>query len=216
RFREASAKLLATLLFTLEGTPFVYQGDEIGMTNYPWDSLEEIEDVDTLRNVRVAREAGRFEDEAEMMALVRHRTRDNARTPMQWSDDPHAGFTDSDADPWLPVNPNYPEVNVEAARADPDSVWHHYRTLIDLRDEYDVLVYGEYADLEVGHERVWAYERTLGDERVVVVLAFAEEPVEVDPDAVGLPREGERLLGNYPPTGDPGTLRPYEARVYLD
>ena len=216
RFREASAKLLATLLFTLEGTPFVYQGDEIGMTNYPWESLEEIEDVDTLRNVRVAREAGRFEDEAEMMALVRHRTRDNARTPMQWSDDPHAGFTDSDADPWLPVNPNYPEVNVEAARADPDSVWHHYRTLIDLRDEYDALVYGEYADLEVGHERVWAYERTLGEERVVVVLAFAEEPVEVDPDAVGLPREGERLLGNYPANGDPGTLRPYEARVYLD
>ena len=218
-FHDESAKLLATLLLTLRGTPFVYQGDELGMTNYPWESLEEVEDVDTLRNVRVAREAGRFEDEVEALELVRHRTRDNARTPMQWSDEPNAGFTTGD--PWLPVNPNYPEVNVEDAREDADSVWHYYRDLIDLRDDHDVLVYGEYEDLRADHERVWTYERTLGEERAMVVLNFADELLDLDPTAVGLPRDEEYLLGNYlvgnyPRTDEPRNLYPYEARVYLE
>jgi glycosidase len=211
-YREESAKLLATLLFTLEGTPYVFQGDEIGMTNYPWESLDEIRDVDTLRNVEVAREAGRLED-GEVMELVRQRSRDNARTPMQWDDTEHAGFTSGD--PWLPVNPNYGEVNVAAARADPDSVWHYYRDLIELRDEHDVLIYGEYADLDVEHGRMWVYERTLDDERAVVVLGFASEPVRFDPGSVGLRSDATYRIGNYLPPDDPATLRPHEARVYV-
>jgi len=212
-YREESAKLLATLLFTLEGTPYVFQGDEIGMTNYPWESLDEIRDVDTLRNVEVAREAGRLED-GEVMELVRRRSRDNARTPMQWDDTEHAGFTSGE--PWLPVNPNHGEVNVARDRANRDSVWHYYRDLIELRGEHDVLIYGEYADLDAEHGRVWAYERTLDDERAVVVLGFASEPVRFDPGSVGLRSDATYRIGNYPPPDDPATLRPYEARVYTD
>ena len=211
-YREESATLLATLLFTLEGTPYVFQGDEIGMTNYPWDSMEEIRDVDTLRNVEVARESGRLEDR-EVMELVQRRSRDNARTPMQWNDTENAGFTSGD--PWIPVNPNHEEVNVARARADPDSAWHYYRDLIDLRSQHDVLVYGEYADLGADHDRVWAYERTLGEERAVVVLSFADEHIELDPGAVDSRCGASYRLGNYPSTGDPSTLRPYEARVYV-
>jgi len=214
-FREESAKLLATLLFTLRGTPFVFQGDEIGMTNYPWGSLDEIEDADATNRVREAVADGDVEGFDEVRDLVRYRTRDNARTPMQWDDSPHGGFTRPDADPWLPVNPNHPEINVAAARVDPDSVWHYYRDLVDLRHEHDVLVYGEYANLGAEHENAWAYERTLGEERAMVVLNFADESIELDPVTVGFPA-GEPSLCNYPSTGDPGTFRPYEARLYLD
>jgi len=214
-FREESAKLLATLLFSLRGTPFVFQGDEIGMTNYPWESLEELEDADATNRVREAIANGDIEGFEEVRDLVRYRSRDNARTPMQWADSSHGGFTRPDADPCLPVNPNHPEVNVAAARADPDSIWHYYRDLVDLRHEHDVLVYGGYTNLGADHEDVWAYERTLGDERAVVVLNFGDEPLRLDRSGVGAPT-GEPRLDNYPSVGDPGILRPYEARLYLD
>jgi oligo-1,6-glucosidase len=113
------------------------------------------------------------------------------------------------------VNPNHPEVNVAAARADPDSIWHYYRDLVDLRHEHDVLVYGGYTNLGADHEDAWAYERTLGDERAVVVLNFGDEPLQLDRSGVGVPT-GEPRLDNYPSVGDPGILRPYEARLYLD
>ena len=210
RYRRESAKLLGTLLYTLRGTPFCYQGEELGMTNYPFESLEEVVDVDTRQNVEVLRERGAFEDDAEMMALVRHRTRDNARTPMQWDDSPNAGFTDGE--PWLPVNPNHTEINVAAARTDPGSVLRYYRRLAALRDDHEVLVYGEYGLLPADHDQVWTYERTLGEETVMVVLNFGADSPEFEAPY----DDGDLLLGNYDhagPIGDP-RLRPWEALVY--
>jgi len=211
-YRYESATLLATLLLTLRGTPFLFQGDEIGMSNYPFDSLEEMADAQTLGNVETAIEEGRIEGFEEVKDLVRYRSRDNARTPMQWDDSEHAGFTTGD--PWLPVNPNYESVNVERARADPDSIFHYYRTLVDLRHEQETLVYGDYDLLVPDHERVFAYTRTLGDDRWVVVLNVADEATRIDLPAVD---GADLVVGNYDddrPADGTLDLRPYEARVY--
>jgi glycosidase len=215
--RRASATLLATLLTTLSGTPFVYQGDEIGMTNYPFDSLEEVRDVDTIGNVEQALARGKITED-EVVPLVRSRSRDNARTPVQWDDSPNAGFTDPDVEPWMPVNPDHETVNVAAAREDPDSVWHHYRRLLANRDADDLFVYGDYRALTADHPQLWAYERTLGGERAVVLLNFGDEPLPVSPDEEGISlAETELLLANYEVDGDTAetfTMRPWEARVY--
>jgi oligo-1,6-glucosidase len=210
-FRRESATLLGTLLYTLRGTPFCYQGEEIGMTNYPFESLSEVVDVDTLQNVRQLRKRGKLESEAELMDLIRDRSRDNARTPMQWDDSEHAGFTDGE--PWLPVNPSYTEINVAAAEADPDSVLHYYRRLVDLRHENDVLVYGDYDLRTPDHEQLWVYDRTFRSDRVRVVLNFGGEPTPFELDS-GV-TDPEPLIGNYPEpaplVGD--SLRPWEACV---
>jgi oligo-1,6-glucosidase len=227
-YRRESATVLATLLHTLRGTPYVYQGEELGMTNYPFESLDEFRDVDTLNPLREAIEDGEIESFAAVKEAVGANSRDNARTPMQWSDGENAGF--SDGEPWIGVNPNHEEINVEAERADPDSVWHYYRDLITLRGEYDVVVYGDYEPLFPDDDSVWVYTRTLatddGVERLLVALNFTASTA-----AVGLPDEvasGDTtlLLGNYDAdaTGDreaevaDGDLRlqPWEARVYHD
>jgi glycosidase len=219
-YREEGAKLLATLLLTLRGTPFVFQGDEVGMTNYPWESLEELEDADAVNRVREAVAAGDVEGFEEVRELVRSRCRDNARTPMQWDDSANAGFTDPEADPWLPVNPNSREVNVAAARSTSDSIWHYYRELIALRHEHDVLVHGDYEPVLPDHESVWAYERTLGDDRAFVALNWSPEPT-----SVRLPRgtrsdRATSVASNYPDRtgGVPERLdlEPYEARVWVE
>jgi glycosidase len=216
-YRRESAKLLGTLVHTLRGTPFVYQGEELGMTNYPFESLAEVRDVDTIKNVEAARRAGRLDSEAEVMRLVRHRSRDNARTPMQWSATRGAGFTDGE--PWMPVNPNYREVNVESARADPDSVLHYYRRLIALRGDHDVLVYGDYDLLLPAHEELWAYARTLGTEELLVVLNVSDGTPRFDPPERFAGRRATLLIGNYEAAADVRAVetfaaRPYEARVY--
>ncbi|WP_157533178.1 alpha-amylase family glycosyl hydrolase, partial [Haloferax profundi] len=218
QYRRESAKLLATLLHTLRGTPYIYQGEELGMTNYPFDSLDEVRDVDTIKNVRAALRAGRL-DEDDVMDLVRYRTRDNARTPMQWDDSEHAGFTDGD--PWMPVNPNKDDINVGDARSDPDSIWHYYRDLISLRKGRDVLVYGDY-DLRLrDHESLWVYTRTLetadGEDTLLVVLNFDSDETHFEPptDLAGEP--AEMLISNYDAdieSVETTTLRPWEARVY--
>jgi glycosidase len=214
-YRRESAKLLGTLLFTLQGTPYVYQGEELGMTNYPFESLDEVRDVDTLKNVETALRSGRFASESEVLDLVRHRSRDNARTPMQWSADDNAGFTDGD--PWMPVNPNYETVNVESERANPDSVFHYYRRLVELREDHDVVVYGEYDLRSYDHEQVWAYTRTLGDETVFVVLNFSDDQTGYEPESDLVGRDAEVLVSNYE-AGDRElgdlSLLPWEARVY--
>jgi glycosidase len=216
-YREKSAKLLATLTHTMQGTPFIYQGEEIGMTNYPFESLDEVQDVDTLKNVEVLRERGELTDEEEILRLVRHRSRDNARTPMQWTgDEDHAGFTDGD--PWIGVNPNYETVNVEDARENPDSIWHYYRDLIEVRADHDVLLYGDYDLLLPSHEEIWAYTRTLGDETALVVLNFSRGTPRFEPPAGLAGRDAELLIGNYAvpvESVEAFALRPWEARVYL-
>ncbi|MFC7019175.1 MULTISPECIES: glycoside hydrolase family 13 protein [Haloarcula] len=215
RYRRESAKLLATFLFSLQGTPYVYQGDEIGMTNYPWTSMDQLRDADARNRLELALEEGDIDSFEEVQAVIRYRCRDNARTPMQWDDSEHAGFTDGE--PWIDVNPNHEEVNVADARADPDSVWHYYRDLIDLRHDSDLLVYGDYELLSEHHSQVWAFARTLGDRRALVVLNWSDEratyelPGRVESD------DAEVLVANYDDPGDaraPLSLRPYEARIY--
>ncbi|WP_396613910.1 alpha-glucosidase (plasmid) [Haloferax sp. S1W] len=215
-YREASAKLLGTLTHTLHGTPFVYQGEELGMTNASFASPDELRDVEAVNFVEEALEQSDVESYDDVRDAIEYIGRDNARTPMQWSDAPHAGFTDGE--PWLDCNTNYEAVNVEHARATKDSVWHYYRDLIDLRHEHDVLVYGSFDLLLPEDPAIFAYTRTLGDERGLVVLNFEAGPVEFTvPDGVSL--DGlELAIANtdVPKRPRPSfELGPYEARVYL-
>ncbi|WP_372911898.1 alpha-glucosidase [Salinigranum sp.] len=220
-FRRESATLLATLLYTLQGTPFIYQGEEIGMTNYPFTSLEEVRDVDTLRNVEQLERTGRFTSDDDLLDLVRYRSRDNARTPMQWDAGPNAGFTDGE--PWIPINPNHGEVNVATERADPDSVWHYYRDVISLRHDEDVLLYGSYDLLLPDHDRLWVFTRTLRDddgdveEQTLTVLNFGSTPTDFEPPASVAGDAEAVLISNYDVDStrvERETLRPWEARVY--
>ena len=211
RYHRESATMLATFVLTLQGTPFVYQGQELGMTNAPFPSIEDLRDVDAVNHaleLMDERDCG-YE---EVRPTVEYRTRDNARTPMQWSDDEHAGFTDGD--PWIDVNPNYEELNVERERADPDSVLSYYRELIELRQENPTLIYGSFEDLLPDHEQVYAYERVRGDDRIVVVLNTDGSNSTVELSEIG---DVDPLLANYddPPTRlDDATVRPHEAAVY--
>jgi glycosidase len=218
RYRVESATLLATFLLTTRGTPFVYQGEEIGMTNAEFERLDDLDDPMMIGAVEDALAAGEVDSADELRDFWNYHSRDHARTPMQWSDDEHAGFTTGE--PWLDVNGNYTGINVEAARADGSSVWHHYRRLIALRRDEDVLVYGEYDLLLPDDEQVYAYTRTLDDERMLVVLNWSDEPATVDLD--GTDGEFDRsepspCLSNYDGTSagpDGSPFRPYEAIVY--
>jgi oligo-1,6-glucosidase len=215
QYRRESATLLATYLLTMRGTSFVYQGDEIGTTSADWHSIGEMRDVEAVNYTRVLMEEYDLDFE-DVAPLVRARSRDNARTPMQWSDGHDAGFTDGD--PWIKVTENYPEVNVERAREDPRSVWHYYRELVALRHSEDVLVYGDFEMLLPDDEQVFASLRTLGEDTVLVALNFSEaRPDAVLPADVGYEHDEANLLaGNYDDADgrEPLALRPWEARVY--
>ena len=215
QYRVQSAKLLGTFLHMLQGTPYIYQGEEIGMTNVAFPSLDDYNDIETrnIYNVLVNLQ-GRSPEYA--MQVIHAKSRDNARTPVQWDSSPNAGFTTGK--PWLQVNPNYAEINVAQALADPDSVFYYYQKLIRLRQTVPVLAYGTYDLILPEHEQIYAFTRTLDDERLLVVLNFsAAEPVFRLPGEIGF-ASAELLLANYPV--DPGQdirqfgLRPYEARVY--
>jgi oligo-1,6-glucosidase len=211
-YRRRSAKMLATLLLTLRGTPYVYQGDEIGMTNMLFETLDDFEDLNTINDVHGKVAAGM--DRETALDYHRQLSRDHARTPMQWDASEHAGFTDGT--PWLDVNPNHDRISVAAARDDADSVWHYYRQLIDLRHERDVLVYGEYELIAPDHPDVYAYRRMLSDENVIVLLNFAEEEVRFDLPPDWAEAERTLILGTHDPTpavGETVALRPYEARI---
>ncbi|ASA26181.1 glycoside hydrolase family 13 protein [Paenibacillus donghaensis] len=210
-YRVLSAKMLATLLHTLKGTPYIYQGEEIGMTNVKFPVLEDYQDIETHNMYREKMKAGDVEHETILKA-IHAKGRDNARTPMQWSTAEHGGFTDGT--PWLKVNPNYTSINVEEALADPDSVFHYYRQLIALRKHHPVMVYGDYELLLPEHEYIYAYTRTLEDIRWLVLLNFSDQPQQAElPDE--LKRLEARIIGNYAESSVlPGLLRPYEAAVY--
>jgi oligo-1,6-glucosidase len=214
--RVASGKLLATFLLTMGGTPYLYQGDEIGMTNAEFDALEELDDVETIGAVESRLATGQVESFDAVRDLVNYATRDHARTPVQWTDGPHAGFTDGDGEPWFRVNDDYPTVNVRRARADEGSIWHHYRRLIDLRREWNVLVYGAYDCRLPDHEQLFVYTRTLRDQRWLVVLNWSSTPARL-PD-LELPTEKAEVIidsaddAPADPTG--AEFRPYQATVY--
>jgi len=230
-YRGKSAKLLATFLCTLRGTPFIYQGDEIGMTNVPFESLDQYRDIATLTPIRAAIDEGVIGGFKEIRNQVRQRSRDNARTPMQWNSSTNAGFTDGE--PWIGVNRNHEKINVDAAKDDPDSIYGYYKDVIALRKAEDVLVYGEYDPLYSDHEEIYAYTRTLETEgedgtarteRALVVLNFSDgTPTFEVPDGIKDGLNGaELLIANYEvETGDEGDgavdafeLRPLESRVY--
>lgn len=213
--RVASAKLLATFLHTLQGTPYIYQGDEIGMTNVRFGRIEDYRDVDAL-NLYRARVTEGGGDPAATLGAIHLKGRDNARTPMQWDASANAGFTTGT--PWIGVNPNYPEVNVEAALADPDSVFWYYRDLIRLRREYPALIGGRYDLLLPDHPQVYAYTRSTPEQRLLVLLNFGSQDAALPWPVDGTPLDAELLLGNLeqsaPDAAPDLRLRPWEARVY--
>ena len=204
RYRERSAKLLATMLHGMQGTPYIYQGEELGMTNIRLP-IEQYRDVE-IQNFYRKRMAEGY-PEAEVMASIYAKGRDNARTPMQWDDTAHAGFTTGT--PWLPVNPNATEINAAAQLADPDSVFAYYQKLIALRKAYPVFVDGDFTLREEEHPRLFVYERALGAARLLVVCNFGDEPTSWN-----LPegwQTARTLLENCP--ARPGALQPWEARI---
>lgn len=178
--RVQSAKMLATAMYLLRGTPFLYQGEEIGMTNFPFTSEQELRDVESLNLLAQARKEGR---EAWAWNGILHKGRDNARTPMQWEDAPQAGFTTGQ--PWIAVNPNYHDINVCKAQADPDSILCFYRELLALRQREEALLRGSFRLLLPEHPQLLAYERTLGSDRVIVCCNFSSTPAALPPEFTG-------------------------------
>ena len=208
-YREISAKMLATCLHMMKGTPYVYQGEELGMTNCPWESLGQINDIESLGNVRALMARGLLTEE-EAVEVMRRQSRDNARTPMQWDDSENAGFTEGK--PWLMVNPDYKTVNAAEELARKDSVFYHYQKLIALRKLDDTIVYGTYELLEKDHPDLFVYTRTLGNEKLLVVCNFADREVawQVPDEFAG----GEILIsGSGRETAAGAAVAPYESFV---
>lgn len=212
--RDKSAKGLATMYFLMQGTPFIYQGQEIGMTNVQFDSIEDYNDVSIKNLYKIEREEGKSHE--EIMKIIWKNGRDNSRTPMQWTDGLQAGFTTGT--PWLKVNPNYKGINVENALNDPDSIYHFYKKLIELRKENETLVYGTYDIVLEDHDQVYAYTRTLQDETFLIFSNLFPEEAEITVPPTLQIENAILCLSNYPVQTDEEmkaiTLRPYEARVY--
>jgi oligo-1,6-glucosidase len=209
--RVPSAKALATMLHLHRGTPFIFQGDELGMTNYPWREASEFRDIESLNHYRDRVERG--EDPETVLQTLRRMSRDNARTPMQWDASPHAGF--STGTPWLNVHPDHAEVNVARQLDDPDSVLSHYRRLIALRHEEPAVSRGDFTLLLPSHEQVYAFLRRHEGTEVLVVTNLTG----MEANAGSLPGalawlEAEFLLMNYPGVSTSWRLRPFESRVY--
>ena len=196
-YRVQSAKAWATVLHLMRGTPYVYQGEEIGMTNFPFTSFEQFRDVESLNWIAEARAKG--VDDPTIMNSLRARSRDNSRTPMQWDDSRHAGFTTGD--PWITVNPNHAKVNAAAAVADPESVFHHYRRLIELRHSIQIVVDGDFQLLAAEDPKLFAYLRSLDNERLLVVANMSGSTMRFPvPDDFS---EGEVLVGTLSETLTP-------------
>jgi oligo-1,6-glucosidase len=206
-FRVASAKTLATTLHLLKGTPYVYQGQELGMTNAGFTSIEQYDDLESTRFYAEALASGA--DPAQLLGVIGFKSRDNARTPMQWDASANGGF--STGTPWLPATANYVEINAAAAIADPGSVFHHYRALIALRHELEVVREGRFDLLLPDDERLFCFTRTLGDEVLLVVANWSSAPVAL-PDGLPSLAGAELLLGTHDPVAP--DLAAWESRVY--
>ncbi len=214
-YRVPSAKMLGTFLHMLQGTPYIYQGEEIGMTNVAFDSIADYNDIQTV-NLYHELVDERGQDPAQVMRLIHAKSRDNARTPVQWDASAQAGFTSGA--PWIKLNPRFPEINAAQALEDPDSIFSYYQQLIRLRKTVPAVVYGSYDLLLPDHPQIYAFTRRLEEECLLVILNFsAETPVFDLPPEIGF-STAELLIANYSvdaaaPMRGFG-LRPYEARVY--
>ena len=209
-YREISAKMLATCIHMMQGTPYVYQGEELGMTNCPFNTLDNFRDLESINAFHELTEQGKMTEE-DMMAAIGYKGRDNARTPMQWDDSAYAGF--STTNPWIMVNPNYTKINAKDQVNREDSVFKYYQKLIKLRHESELIVYGTYDLILDDDKDIYAYIRTLGDEKLIVYCNFSENTREVE-----LPEEfvnKKVLISNYSDAkaNQKITLRPYEAIV---
>ena len=210
QYREISAKMLATCVHMMQGTPYVYQGEELGMTNCPFNTLKNLRDLESINAFHELTEQGKISEE-DMLAAINYKGRDNARTPMQWDDSDYAGF--STAEPWIMVNPNYTKINAKDQVNREDSVFKYYQKLIRLRHESDLIVYGTYDLILDDDKDIYAYTRTLNNDKLIVYCNFSENTREVE-----LPEEftaGKILISNYNDAvvNTRLTLRPYEAIV---
>ena len=207
-YRVISAKMLATCLHMMKGTPYIYQGEELGMTNVYFDKLEDYRDIESINAFHQYVDSGIVKAE-DMMRYLKEISRDNARTPMQWDDSKNAGFTDGT--PWINVNPNYKEINAKAAVADPNSVFHYYQELIKLRHTLPIIVYGKFQGLLDDSETIYAYERHLDGQVLTVACNFTDQEQDC---TLFDDLAGEELISNYK-EHKTGKLQPYEARVIL-
>lgn len=211
KYRKASAKMLGTFLHGMKGIPYIYQGDELGMINMPFQDISEYRDVESLNFYNMKLKAG-WNKEKIMEYLARN-SRDNGRTPMQWDDTENAGF--SKKTPWIAVNPSYKEINAKECLNDPDSVFYHYKKLVQLRKEKKVMVYGNFKMLYREHPKVFAYSRNYRNEQIIVICNFTSDKTEV-PQMNGL-TEKNILLSNYENLMTDKNvlyLRPYEAIIF--
>ncbi|PTY80752.1 glucohydrolase [Heyndrickxia sporothermodurans] len=208
-----SATALGAMYFLMQGTPFIYQGQEIGMTNVNYATIDEYDDVATKNLYKIQSEAGIPHE--KIMKVIWASSRDNSRTPMQWSDDIHAGFTTGT--PWMGVNPNYREINVEKQQKDPHSVYHFYKKMIALKKENKIFTYGTYDLILENDPQIFAYTRTLSNKRVLVLTNLSDQSVKYVHDNILL-KYDNLILNNYEVEKHEITnqclLKPYEARVY--
>ena len=206
--RILSSKMLGACLHMMQGTPYIYQGEELGMTNFPMQDISESRDVEAVNAWQELVVERKTMTPERMMACLRYKGRDNARTPMQWDDTPEAGFTKGT--PWMPVNPNYVHINAKAQVGDPDSVFSFYQKLIRLRKEHQVIIDGDFTLLMAEDPNVFAYTRSDGQETLLVCCNFSAQEAGLDEAASAC---GTLLLGNYAQEGDRRVLRPWEARI---
>lgn len=212
-YRKESQKMLYTMLMTMQGTPYIYQGEEIGMTNVAFDSIDDYDDVE-IHNCWKERVIDGNDDPEKLLDGIRYRARDNARTPMQWDDTENAGFTTGT--PWLKVNPNYKEINVKKDLEDGQSIYRYMQSLIRMRKANEIAVYGDFKEYEPDNTQLYIYERNWEDEQMFVVLNFSEEKAMFRLPEEWSGKETELLISNYPeerPLSDLELL-PYEAVVY--
>jgi len=214
KYRIESARMLATLLHTLPGTPYIYQGEEIGMTNIAFDNIEDYRDIETLNFYHEMTEKGLPKD--KIIKAIHRISRDNARTPIQWNDSLNAGFTTGI--PWIKVNPNYPDINIAHDLKDSNSIFHYYQKLIQLRKENLIMIYGDYQLILEDDEHVYSYLRTLNKGRLLIILNFFSSQTIFNLPANINYQEKELLISNYNVEEKEDIksiyLRPYEARVY--
>lgn len=211
-YRELSAKMIATSIHMMKGTPYIYQGEELGMTNVNFPSIDEIRDIESINAYHEMSENGIYTKE-EMLDFIRYKGRDNARTPMQWDSSSYAGFSTSE--PWIMVNPNYTEINAKEQMSRENSVFHYYKKLIQLRKEHKIIVYGTYELLLPEHEQLFVYKRKLGGQELLCVCNFSKEQLTYE-----LPQEfvgSEILIHNYDAVevqNGKMSVRPYETVVF--
>ncbi len=211
---KVSAKGLATLYFLMQGTPFIYQGQEIGMTNVQFPAIEDYNDV-AMKNL-YAEEIEKGTSHQEIMEIIWEKGRDNSRTPMQWNGKENAGFTTGQ--PWMKVNPNYRRINVSDQLADPTSIYHYYKQLIHIRKQYSAFIYGSYNLVLADHDQVYGYTRTDGDQQMLILVNLFEEEADVNVTETLIVSSAKLLISNYDVENEEQlknmVLKPYEARVY--